>query len=194
MDSGASRHYFDDVIIRDLKHRPQDYVHLTTPRKIFTAGGAMVDGTVEGVLLGLVADDNGNRIFSSGRYRIGARDWAQPVLGDDSNQKGRCHYLPLRKSQAGGIQSHRAATERERRPLLVRTGLKCGPIWRLGHLHAQSLDILRKRDGTGITFGGAASDCAVCAVGKAQQLAHPKTANNRVNRPFQLCYRNLIGP
>ena len=50
VDSGASGHYFDDAIIRDLKHRLQDYVHLTTPRKILTAGGAMLNGTAEGVL------------------------------------------------------------------------------------------------------------------------------------------------
>ena len=30
VDSGASAHYFDDAIIRDIKHRLQDYVHLTT--------------------------------------------------------------------------------------------------------------------------------------------------------------------
>ena len=63
VDSGASGHYFDDAIIRDLKHRLQDYVHLTTPRKILTAGGAMLDGTAEGVLQGLFTDDNGNQIL-----------------------------------------------------------------------------------------------------------------------------------
>ena len=50
MDSGASRHYFDGAIIRDLKHRLQQYVHLTTLRKILTAGGTMLDGTAEGML------------------------------------------------------------------------------------------------------------------------------------------------
>ena len=69
-------------------------------------------------------------------------------------------------------------------------------VWhrRLGHLHAQSLDILSKRDGTGITFEGAVSDCDVCAVGKAQQIAHPKTANHKINRPFQFCYEDLMRP
>ena len=43
VDSGALGHYFDDSIIHDLKHRLQDYVHLTTPRKILTPGGAMLD-------------------------------------------------------------------------------------------------------------------------------------------------------
>ena len=65
---------------------------------------------------------------------------------------------------------------------------------RLGHLHAQSLDILRKRDSNGITFEGAVSDCDVSAVGKAQQLAHSKRANHKVNRPFQLWYGDLMVP
>ena len=62
VDSGGSGHYFDDAIIRDLKHRLQDYVHLATPRKILTTGGAMLDGPAEGMLQGLVTDDNGNQI------------------------------------------------------------------------------------------------------------------------------------
>ena len=63
MDSGALGRYFDDAIIHAFKHRLQDYVHLTTPRKILTAGGAMLDGTVEDVLQGLTTDDNGNQIL-----------------------------------------------------------------------------------------------------------------------------------
>ena len=59
---------------------------------------------------------------------------------------------------------------------------------------SHNLDILRKRDGTGITFEEAVSDCDVCAVRKAQQLDHPKTANHKVSRPFQLCYGDLMGP
>ena len=64
VDSGASGHYLDDAIIRDLKHRLQDHVHLATPRKILTAGGAMLDGTAEGVLQGLVVDHYGNQILN----------------------------------------------------------------------------------------------------------------------------------
>ena len=65
-------------------------------------------------------------------------------------------------------------------------------VWhrRLGHLHTQSLGILRKRDGTSITIEEAVSDCDVCVVGRVQQLVHPKTANHKVNRPFHLCYRD----
>ena len=50
VESGASDHYFDDAIIHELKNRLQDYVHLATPHKLRTAGGAMRKGTAEGVL------------------------------------------------------------------------------------------------------------------------------------------------
>ena len=63
MDSGASGHYRDDTVSCDLKHRLQDYVHLSTPRKILTAGGNLLDGTAEGVLQGLIAKDYGNQIL-----------------------------------------------------------------------------------------------------------------------------------
>ena len=63
VDSRESGHYFDNAIIRDLKHRLQDYVHLATFRKIITAGGALLDGTAEGVVQGLVAEDYGNQVL-----------------------------------------------------------------------------------------------------------------------------------
>ena len=61
VDSGASGHYFDDAIIRATSNTVfKTTCILLRPRKILTAGGGMVDGTVEGVLQGLVTDDNGN--------------------------------------------------------------------------------------------------------------------------------------
>ena len=54
-------------------------------------------------------------------------------------------------------------------------------VWHrwLGHLHAQSLDILRKQDGTGITFEGAVLDYDVCAVGKLNSLLTPRQPTTR---------------
>ena len=63
VDSGASDHFFDDAIIRDLKHCLQGYAHLATPRKILTARGALLDVTAESVLQGLTADNYGNQIL-----------------------------------------------------------------------------------------------------------------------------------
>ena len=49
--------------------------------------------------------------------------------------------------------------------------------------------------GHGITFDGTIVDCDVRAVGKGQHLAHPKKAHHAgINRAFQLCYGDLIGP
>ena len=61
VDSGASGHYFDDIMIPDLKHRLQDYTSISTPRTILTAGGALLDGTAEGVSQGLITDDYGEQ-------------------------------------------------------------------------------------------------------------------------------------
>ena len=63
VDSGASDHFFDDTIIRDLKHCLQGYAHLATPRKIPTARGALLDVTAESVLQGLTDDNYGNQIL-----------------------------------------------------------------------------------------------------------------------------------
>ena len=63
VDNGASGHYFVDAIIRDLKNRQHDYVHLSTPRKILATRGALLNGTIEGVLQGLITDGNGNQVL-----------------------------------------------------------------------------------------------------------------------------------
>ena len=61
VDSGASGHYFGDLIIPSLKYRLLDYVLLTTPRKILTAEGALLGGTPEGILQGFVTDNHGEQ-------------------------------------------------------------------------------------------------------------------------------------
>ena len=69
-------------------------------------------------------------------------------------------------------------------------------LWhrRLGHLNRRSLELMQRHDGNGITFDGTIADCDVCAVGKGQQLAHPKKAQHAgFTRPSQLCYGDLIG-
>ena len=38
-------------------------MHLAKPRNILTAGGAMLKDTAEGMLQGLVTEDNGNQIL-----------------------------------------------------------------------------------------------------------------------------------
>ena len=61
VDSGASGHYFDNLIIPELKHRLQGYISLSTPRTILTARGALLDGTAERVLQGLITNHYGEQ-------------------------------------------------------------------------------------------------------------------------------------
>ena len=63
-NSGASCHYFDDLNIPSLKHRLLNHVFFTTPCKILTAGGALLDGTAEGIFQGLVTDNHGEQHFA----------------------------------------------------------------------------------------------------------------------------------
>ena len=61
MNSGASGHYFDDIIIPSIKQRLLNYALLTTSRNILTAGGALLDGTAKGILQDLVTDNHGGQ-------------------------------------------------------------------------------------------------------------------------------------
>ena len=66
---------------------------------------------------------------------------------------------------------------------------------RLGHLNRRSLELMQGHDGNSITFDGTIADCDVCAVGKGQQLAHPKKAQHAgITRLLQLCYGDFMSP
>ena len=60
VDSGVSDHYFDDFFIPELNRRLLDYTCFATPRKILTVGGALLDGTGEGILQAVITDNYGN--------------------------------------------------------------------------------------------------------------------------------------
>ena len=196
VDSGASGHYFDDVIIHDLKHRLQDYVHLATPRKILTAGGAMLDGAAEGVLQDLVTDDYGNQILVQidivvvsgiGRNLFLVMTAAQKgivTIFDYENPRleGFNVTVPLR-SESGDLYSFvlDLSVDRYGAKELAMDAVANAQVWhlRLGHLHAQSLDILRKRDGTGITFGGLFRTATFVPRGKLNRLLTPRQSTTR---------------
>ena len=211
VDSGASGHHFNDTVVHDLKHRLQNYVHLATPCKILTAGGAMMDGMAEGVLQGLVNDNYGNQtlvgvdimvVLGIGRNLFSVMTAAKKglvTIFDYENPRVEEFNvtMPLR-SESGDLYLFVLDLNADRYGAkeLATNVVANAQVWhrRLVHLNAQSLDILQKRDCTVLTFEGAGSESDVCAVGIAQQLAHPKTVNYKVSRPFQLCYGDLMGP
>ena len=169
----------------------------------------MLDVTAEGMPQGLVTDDNGNQILvrvhivvvpGIGRNLFSVMTAAKKGIAtifDNENPRLEGFNVTERlRSESDelylfvlDLSTNRCGTKE-----LAMNAIAIGQVWHrwLGHPHAQSLDILRKRDG--IAFEGAVSDCDVFAVGKAQQLTHPKTANHKVSRPFQLCYGDLMGP
>ena len=68
-------------------------------------------------------------------------------------------------------------------------------VWhrRLDHLNKRSLELINRKNGTGVAFGGYFANYVVCAVGKIHQLAHPKTTKRAtINSPFQLVYGDLM--
>ena len=140
----------------------------------------MLDGTAEGGLQGLVNDDNGNQILD--RVII----VAVPGIGlnlflvmtaakksiatifdyENSRLVGFNVTVPLR-SESGDLYSFvlDLSADRYGANELAMNAVANAQVWHqwLGHLHAQSLDILRKRDGTGIAYSRELSRAATFA-------------------------------
>ena len=79
----------------DLKHRLQNFINLATPRKLLTTGGALLDGTAEGVLQGnqilvrvdvVVVPGTGRNLFSimtvAKKDIVTIFDYKNPRLGE----------------------------------------------------------------------------------------------------------------
>ncbi|CAM9686045.1 unnamed protein product [Hapterophycus canaliculatus] len=56
------------------------------------------------------------------------------------------------------------------------------------------MDVLRKTDGSGVTFTDVLSACHVCALTKSRQQAHPKTSPRKMQGPMERVYTDLMGP
>ena len=212
VDSGATDPYFDDFLIPELDRRLVDSTCLTTPRKILTAGGTLLDGTGEGIFKGVITDNygnghlvriqmsvvptNGRKLFS---VKTVTRNGIVSVFDlENSRLAAFSATFPLREEQDDlysfvldlSVDAY-GATE------LAKNAVSNAQLWhrRLGHLNIKSLELMQRHDGNGITFDSNRADCGVCAVGKSQQLAHPKKAQHAgITRPFQLCYGDLMGP
>ena len=209
--SGASGHYFDDTIIPDLKHRLQDYTPLSTPRTILTAGGALLDGTAEGVLRGLITDDYGKYRFARIAILI------VPGIGRDlfsvktAARKGIVLIFDVIKPrlEAGGITVSLRGENDDLYSFkldlsadgyagkeLAMNAVTTAQVWhrRLGHLNKRNLELMNMKSSNGLAPDGSIVDCDVCAVGKNHQLAHSKKANHAaINAPFQLAYGDFTG-
>ena len=210
--SGASGHYSDDFLIPELNHRLLGYTCFTTPLKMLTTGGALLDGTGEGILQGVITDNYGSGqlvriqvlvVPTIGRNLLSAKSATRNgIISIFDRENPRLEAfgvtLPLRGKQDDLYSfvldlsaDAYGATE------LAMNVVSKAQVWhrRLGHLNRRSLELMQRHGGNVITFDGTIADCDVCAVGKGQQLAHPKKAQHAgITRPFQLCYGDLMGP
>ena len=161
VDSGASDHFFDDAIIRDLKHCLQGYAHLATPRKILTARGALLDVTAEGVLQGLIADNYGNQnlvrvgtvvVHGMGRNLFSvitvAKKGIVAIFGHETSRLEEVNVTVPLRSESGDLYlfvidlSADGYSVKE----LATNAVANAQVRhrRLGHPYLRSLDILRK--------------------------------------------------
>ena len=193
MDSGASGHCFDNLTVPSLKHRLLNYILLSTPRKIITVEGALLDGTAEGILQGLVNDNHGEQhvariailivpgigrnlfsvisatkkgvvsIFDFGNPRLELSGITVPLCAEDDD----LYYLVFNL----GVGSHGVKE-------LAMNAMTNAQLWhhRLRHLNKKSLELMQRHDGNGVAFDGSIDHCYVYAVEKRHQLAHPKKA------------------
>ena len=113
-------HSFGDII-PDLKHRLQNY---SSPRTILTAEGALLDGTTECVLQGLVTDDYGEQQLARIAILI-VRYLAQFYLSKNSSEEGHRFDSRCRQTQAEDGRHHRATSRTERRSLLLQETPQC---------------------------------------------------------------------
>ena len=134
----------------------------------------MLDGTVEGVLQSLIPNNNGNQILVWVDIMVvpGIRRNPFSVMAavkkdtvtiiDYETPRLEGFNVPIALwNESGDLYSFvlDLIANRYGAKELAMNAVPNEQVWhrRLGHLHAQSLDIIRKRDGTGITFEGAVS-------------------------------------
>ena len=80
-------------------------------------------------------------------------------------------------------------------PAIALTAQVSADVWHrlLGHMNPRSMELLRRTDGNGVNYTGTVSGCDICALGKSQQKAHPKTTKHKTEGPMELVYTDLMG-
>ena len=60
-------------------------------------------------------------------------------------------------------------------------------------MNPRNMELLRRTGGNGVNYTGTVSGCGICALGKSQQKAHPKTIKHKTEGPMELVYTDLMG-
>ena len=64
----------------------------------------------------------------------------------------------------------------------------------MGHLNAQTIQMLNNTANNGLEYSGMFSSCDICSAQKRKQVNHPKKANHDVDAPLALIFTDFIGP
>ena len=211
VDSGASRHQFDDAIIPRMRDRLGDNKILGTPKTSSTAGGGELMGTAQGLLRGNLIDDKGVRrlvhlsclvVPGLGRnlfsVKQAARNGIVSIFDMNTPRLETDNFtIPLQELGYDLYYFSLYFNDGIDRPELAMHAATGANLWhrRLGHLNRKSLDLLKNFDNTnGVSFDGTVTDCDVCVVGKSHRLAHPKTIDHKVKLRFRLFLVDLMEP
>ena len=209
VDSGAWGHYFNDALIPGLRYRLDNYQALAIRRRVTTGGGHQLEGAGQGLLRGHIIDaqgvqcliqisvltvpDLGRNLFSA---KQASRNGAVSIF-DKHNLRLEANNFTLPPQEfendlylfslnlVSGTSAPELATQAAATATLWH--------WRMGHPNRKNLDLLKEVDNNEMSFDGTVPDCDVCPVGKSRQRTHPKTADQHVQRPFQLVFTDLMG-
>ena len=172
----------------------------------------MLDGTVEGILQGLVTDNHGEQhlarvailiVPGTGRNLFSVKSTTKKgvvSIFDFENVRLELSDItvPLRAEDDDlySLAFDLSADNYGDKELAV-NAMTNAQLWhrRLEHLNKRSSKLMQRRDGNGVTFDDSIDHSDVCAVGKNHQLAHPKKAKHAdITAPFQLDYGDLMSP
>ena len=209
VDSGASGHYFDDALIPRLRYRLENYQELAIRRYITTtAGGHQLEGAGQGLLRGHIIDAQGVQrliqisvliVTGLGRNLFSVKQASRNgvvSIFDKYNPRLEANNftLPLQELENDLYFFSLDLVSGSSAPELAMQAAATATLWhrRMGHLNRKSLDLLTKVNSNGVSFEGTVPDCDVCAVGKSRQRAHPKTADQHVQPPFQLVFIDVM--
>ena len=209
LDSGASGHYFDDALILGLRYRLDNYQELGIRRYITTAGGHQLEGAGQGLLRGHIIDAQGMQhliqisvliVPGLGRYLFSVKQASRNgvvSIFDTYNPRLEANNftLPLQELEDDLYFFSLDLVSGSSAPELAMQAAATAILWhrRMGHLNRKSPDLLKKVNNNGVSFDGTVPDCDVCAVGKSRQRAHPNTADQHVQHPFQLVFTDIMG-
>ena len=209
VDNGASGHYFDDARIPRLRYRLENCQELAIRRYVTTAGGHRLEGAGQGLLRGHITDAQGVQrliqisvlivpglgcnLFS---VKQASRNGVVSIF-DKYNPKLEANNftLPLQELENDLYFFSVDLVSGSSAPELAMQAAATATLWRrrMGHLNRKSLNLLKKVNNNGVSFDGTVPDCEVCVVGKSRQRAHPKTADQHVQKLFQLVFTDIMG-